>query len=108
MFYLSLVISGAEKFMAMEKEELVALAQTELKRFFLKSRTATLLHSLVTKEKRATFSPRVGTEQFRPSHKTSLENFFLAGDWTDTKLPATIEGAVQSGFACAEAVKKMR
>ncbi|MDE3057352.1 MAG: hydroxysqualene dehydroxylase HpnE [Bacteroidota bacterium] len=105
--YLSLVISGAEKFMAIEKEELAALALTELKKFFPESRTAALLHSLVIKEKRATFSPRVGTEQFRPSHSTSIENLFLAGDWTDTKLPATIEGAVQSGFACAEAVKKM-
>jgi squalene-associated FAD-dependent desaturase len=104
--YLSLVISGAGKFMAMEKKELVNLALTELKRYFPKSRAATLLHSLVIKEKRATFSPRVGTEQFRPSHITSLENFFLAGDWTDTKLPATIEGAVQSGFACAEAVQR--
>ncbi len=102
--YLSLVISGAEKFLAMKKEEIVALAVAELRRFFPESKNAVVRHSHVIKEKRATFSPRVGTEQFRPSHITSLENFFLAGDWTDTKLPATIEGAVHSGFACAEAV----
>lgn len=109
--YLSLVISGAEQFMEMGKEELTAMALAELRRFFFneifdsENRPVSVLHSLVIKEKRATFSPRVGTEQFRPSHKTPLENFFLAGDWTDTKLPATIEGAVQSGFACAEAVR---
>jgi uncharacterized protein with NAD-binding domain and iron-sulfur cluster len=65
-----------------------------------------VIHSLVIKEKRATFSPKVGLEQFRPQHKTTVQNLFLAGDWTDTKLPATIEGAVQSGYGCADTADK--
>jgi zeta-carotene desaturase len=104
--YLSLVISGARSFVERKKEEIVVLALSELKRFYPQSAEAKLVHSLVIKEKRATFSPRVGTENFRPSHVTSVKNLFLAGDWTDTKLPATIEGAAQSGYACSELVRR--
>ena len=80
------------------------LAHNELKRFYPAASAASVIHSLIIKEKRATFSPFVGMEQHRPSNITSLKNLFLAGDWTDTKLPATIEGAVQSGFSAAEFV----
>ncbi|HTY10327.1 MAG TPA: hydroxysqualene dehydroxylase HpnE [Bacteroidota bacterium] len=104
--YLSLVISGAGDFIAKEKEELLALALSELRRFYPACGRASLVHSLVVKEKRATFSPRVGTESVRPSHATSVRNLFLAGDWTDTKLPATIEGAAQSGYRCGALVRK--
>jgi len=102
--YLSLVISGAAGFIDKEKEEIVALGVSELLRFYPSSVHAALVHSLVIKEKRATFSPRVGTEAHRPANATSVRNFFLAGDWTDTKLPATIEGAAQSGYRCSELV----
>jgi zeta-carotene desaturase len=105
--YLSLVISGAANFVEREKEEMVALAVSELNRFYPRCADATLIHSLVIKEKRATFSPRVGVERFRPSHTTSVKNLFLAGDWTDTKLPATIEGAAQSGYACSALARKV-
>jgi zeta-carotene desaturase len=105
--YLSLVISGAENFVEKEKEEIVALAVSELSRFYPRCAGAKLIHSFVIKEKRATFSPRVGVERFRPSHTTSVKNLFLAGDWTDTKLPATIEGAAQSGYACSALARKV-
>ncbi len=105
--YLSLVISGAANLVEREKEEIVALALAELSRFYPRCADATLIHSLVIKEKRATFSPRVGVERFRPSHTTSVKNLFLAGDWTDTKLPATIEGAAQSGYACSALARKV-
>ena len=105
--YLSLVISGAANFVEREKEEIVALAVSELSRFYPHCADRKLMHSLVIKEKRATFSPRVGVERFRPSHTTSVKNLFLAGDWTDTKLPATIEGAAQSGYACSGLARKM-
>jgi zeta-carotene desaturase len=103
--YLSLMISGAATFVEKEKEKIVALAVSELSRFYPRCAEAMLIHSLVIKEKRATFSPRVGVERFRPSHTTSVKNLFLAGDWTDTKLPATIEGAAQSGYACSALVR---
>ncbi|MFA6456535.1 MAG: hydroxysqualene dehydroxylase HpnE [Bacteroidota bacterium] len=106
--YLALVVSGAHDLIEKEKEEIVAMAHAELKRFYPAASLASVIHSLVIKEKRATFSPKVGIDQFRPSHRTKIPNLFLAGDWTDTKLPATIEGAVQSGFECAaEAAKKL-
>jgi len=107
LMYLSLVVSGAHDFVEKDKDDIVALAVNELRRFYSNAERATPVHSLVIKEKRATFSPKVGIERFRPSHTTSIQNLFLAGDWTDTKLPATIEGAVQSGFECARMVEKL-
>ena len=104
--YLSLVVSGATELVEVKKAKLVEMAISELRKFYPESAKAKLVHSLVIKEKRATFSPRVGTEVIRPSHITAVKNFFLAGDWTDTKLPATIEGAVQSGYACSELARK--
>lgn len=104
--YLTLVISGASKFIERGKKEIIALALAELLRFYPESGGAALVRSLVIKEKRATFSPRAGTQKFRPGHSTSLKNLFLAGDWTDTKLPATIEGAAQSGYACSDLARK--
>jgi uncharacterized protein with NAD-binding domain and iron-sulfur cluster len=56
------------------------------------------------KEKRATFAQTPESLDLRPGTPTSYRNLFLAGDWTDTGLPATIEGAVRSGFRAAEAV----
>jgi uncharacterized protein with NAD-binding domain and iron-sulfur cluster len=87
----------------MEKDALVSLAQQELKRFYPAAPLANVIHSLIIKEKRATFSPMVGIEKVRPGCRTPLSNLFLAGDWTDTKLPATIEGAVLSGVTAAAA-----
>ncbi|MFA6469143.1 MAG: hydroxysqualene dehydroxylase HpnE [Bacteroidota bacterium] len=105
--YLALVVSGAHDLIEKEKDVIVAMAHSELKRFYPAASLATIIHSLVIKEKRATFSPKVGIEQFRPSHRTKFPGLFLAGDWTDTRLPATIEGAVQSGYACAAAAAEL-
>ena len=105
--YLSLVISGAARFIDREKEEIIALGVSELRRFYPASSKRRFVHSLVMKEKRATFSPRVGMQGYRPANTTSLKNLFLAGDWTDTKLPATIEGAAQSGYTCSELVRNI-
>jgi uncharacterized protein with NAD-binding domain and iron-sulfur cluster len=80
------------------------MAAGEVTKYYPRAAEARLEHSLVIKEKRATFSPRVGTDLHRPDCRTALSNLFLAGDWTATKLPATIEGAVQSGVEAASAV----
>lgn len=101
LMYLSLVVSGARDLVGKSKEELVALAHDELKQFYPAASLAAVVHSLVIKEKRATFTPSVGIDSHRPPSRTAVSNLFIAGDWTDTKLPATIEGAVQSGFHCA-------
>ncbi len=55
-------------------------------------------------EQRAVFSPRRGIEKHRPSQQTAVANLYLAGDWTATGWPATMEGAVRSGYLAAEAV----
>jgi zeta-carotene desaturase len=100
--FLSLVISGAAEYVEKEKEEIVSMALETLQNALPAARQANVVHSLVIKEKRATFSPRPAVETYRPSATTEIENFFVAGDWTNTGYPATIEGAVMSGRAAAE------
>ena len=104
--YLSLVISGAGELVEWSKERLLDLAMKELRETIPAARGAKIVHSLVIKEKRATFSPRPHVERLRPGARTPLRNFFLAGDWTDTGYPATIEGAILSGRRAAEEVKQ--
>jgi zeta-carotene desaturase len=103
---LALTVSGADRLIDKEARELVALAVEDLRRVFPRVSTARVVHSIVLKEKRATFSQRPDVEPLRPSCTTSLENLFLAGDWTNTGLPATIEGAVASGRKAAVAVSE--
>ena len=94
---LSLVISGAREFTEQSKEELVRVAWEDVCQVLPRASAATVVHSLVIKEKRATFIPAPGLESFRPQTQTAFSNFYLAGDWTATGYPATIEGAVMSG-----------
>lgn len=104
--YLSLVISGAGSLVNQSSEELVRAALDDLQKYLPRTKTANVVHSLVLKEKRATFSPRPDAEQHRPASETPISNLFLAGDWTNTGYPATIEGAVLSGRRAAESVAK--
>jgi len=99
--YVSLVLSGAHEHINRSKEELLAVALRELGEVLPTVRKAKLLHSLVIKERFATFSPSPEAELLRPSARTPIQGLFLAGDWTATGLPATIEGAVQSGYTAA-------
>lgn len=66
----------------------------------------TLPPARVVREKRATFAQTPAAAQLRPPCRTSFTNLLLAGDWTDTGLPATIEGAVRSGFTAADETLK--
>ena len=102
--YISLVISGAHDHIARSKEDLQALALRELGELIPRSREAKLLHSLILKERFATFSPTPQAEQVRPPATTPVRGLYLAGDWTSTGLPATIEGAVKSGYTAARAI----
>jgi len=76
----------------------------ELADFFPEVRNAKLEKAHVVKEVRATFSAKPGLESYRPVAGTSISNLFLAGDWTRSGWPATMEGAVRSGYLAAEAV----
>jgi hydroxysqualene dehydroxylase len=102
--YVSLVLSGAHDHVARSKEDLLDTALRELRSLLPGMRDARLTHSLVIKERFATFSPCVGVDALRPPAVTPVRGLYLAGDWTDTSLPATIEGAVQSGYTAAEAI----
>ena len=102
--YLSLVISSAQEFISLNKKQLIEIAMEDLRRVLPQARDAKVIHSLVIKEKRATFIPFPGLEALRPDVRTKLENLFLAGDWTATGYPATIEGAVMSGRRAAELI----
>jgi squalene-associated FAD-dependent desaturase len=101
---IALVLSGAHEHVSRSKEELLAIALRELGEVLPATRNAKLLHSLVIKERFATFSPSPEAEPLRPTGRTPIRNLFLAGDWTATGLPATIEGAVQSGYTAAKEV----
>ena len=99
--YVSLVVSGAHEHVSRSKEELLAIALRELGDMLPEVRKAKLMHSLIIKERFATFSPDPEAQAVRPPARTPVQGLYLAGDWTATGLPATIEGAVQSGYTAA-------
>ncbi len=98
--HLSLTSSGAEDIVGWTNDALIAHARRELAEA-LPATNAIVLRSTAVRERRATFSLAPG-EPPRPGVETPVQRLFLAGDWTDTGLPATIEGAVASGHRAAE------
>ncbi len=82
---------------------MIALALRELAEFFPEAKNAKLEKAHVVKEVRATFSAQPGLETKRPVSKTAIANLSLAGDWTRSGWPATMEGSVRSGYLAAEA-----
>lgn len=102
--YVSLVVSGAYDLAQKNKEALIQLAVEELKRFYPELRDRTLHHAQVIKENEATFSGRLGLKPYRPDPTTVVRGVYLAGDWANTGLPATIESAVRSGHQAAETI----
>jgi len=100
--YLALVTSAADDLVRMDRGEIGQRAVAEVRRFLPRARDARVLKVRVLKERRATPRFDVGTERLRPGPKTACPNLVLAGDWTDTGLPATLEGAAASGHRAAE------
>lgn len=98
--HLSAVISAARNVVEMSNEEIISLAAEEISGVY--PRCGDPLRGVVIREKRATVSLTPAVDRIRPSCRTSLQGLFLAGDWTATNLPATIEGAVESGERCAD------
>lgn len=99
--YLALVTSAADGMVRQAGEQLRQVAMDELRRFFPRARHAAIRRVRVLKERRATpaFGPDHG--RLRPEARTEVPNLFLAGDWTATGLPATLEGAATSGHRAA-------
>jgi zeta-carotene desaturase len=104
--YIELVVSCSRSLVEKSKAEIVDLAVREAQEFFPGEPDARLLKSTVIKEVNATYSPRPGIDQYRPKPETAWTRVFLAGDWTATGWPATMEGAVRSGYLAAEAVAR--
>ena len=104
--YVELVVSCSRSLVEKSKAEIVELALKEVQEFFPSARGANLLKSTVIKEVNATYSPRPGIDQHRPKPETAWPRVFLAGDWTATGWPATMEGAVRSGYLAAEALAR--
>ncbi len=102
--YLSFVISGARNLVDRSNDELVARVVSDLHAMIPASRQAQVLKALVLKEKQATIAADPLSDARRPPVTTPFANLFLAGDWIQTGLPATIESAVVSGHAAAAAI----
>src|SRR5271157_3349382 len=102
--YLQLVVSASRDLTGVPRNEIVDMAIGDLRLYFPRVLEANLVKAHVVKEQRATFSAAPETESLRPSALSGPPNVILAGDWTRTGWPATMEGAVRSGYLAAEAV----
>ncbi len=104
--YLELVVSASKSLVEKPRQEIIELAVKELAEFFPRVNEAKLLKATVVKEVHATYSAQPLSDQFRPQAETEWPRIFLAGDWTATGWPATMEGAVRSGYKAAEAIAR--
>ncbi len=102
--YLQLVISASYDLVSKGKEEIRDAVLEDLRAIWPAAGEANLLRWWVVTEHGATFAARPGVDALRPPQRTGVEGLFLAGDWTATGWPATMEGAVRSGYLAAEGV----
>ena len=100
--YLQVVVSAARQLRGLGREEIERRVIDELRRLFPLLVSATLLRAKVVTEHAATFSAVPGVDRWRPRQASPIANLFVAGDWTCTGWPATMEGAVRSGYLAAE------
>jgi zeta-carotene desaturase len=104
--YVELVVSSSKSLVEKSRGEIIDLTLKELREFFPAAREAKLLKSTVIKEVHATYSPRPAIDQHRPRPETAWPRVFLAGDFVATGWPATMEGAVRSGYLAAESLAR--
>ena len=105
--YVQIVISASHELSNRSQQEISDICRRELDDLLPGARGAQLQRTVVVRENAATFSPAPGCDQWRPLQKTVTPNLFLAGDWTKTGWPATMEGAVRSGYQAAEGILRM-
>jgi hypothetical protein len=101
--YYQVVISGAHFLAGAERRSIVEEVVHDLVSIFPDAAAARLLRSKLIIDSSAVFSVRPGIDQVRPPARTPIAGLLLAGDWTRTGWPATMEGAVRSGYLAAEA-----
>jgi uncharacterized protein with NAD-binding domain and iron-sulfur cluster len=102
--YVQVVVSAARGLRGLGHEEVQRRVTAELARLFPAAAGAVLRRARVVTEHAATFSAVPGVDRWRPGPVSPIDNLFLAGDWTATGWPATMEGAVRSGYRAAEAL----
>lgn len=102
--YIEVVVSSSRSLVEMGRQEIIDLALRELAEFFPMVKSTTVLKATVVKEIHATYSALPGADSYRPSTHSPWPRIFLAGDWTATGWPATMEGAVRSGYQAAQAL----
>jgi squalene-associated FAD-dependent desaturase len=102
--YVQVVVSAARPFRSMGHDEVQRQIVEELARLFPAAKAALVKRARVVTEHAATFSAVPGVDKWRPAQQSPLPNLFVAGDWTATGWPATMEGAVRSGYLAAEAL----
>ena len=100
-FYYQIVISASRELAGQSREAILAQVLAELTSIWPETARATLLHSRQVTEHRAVFSPLPGVDALRPTQQSPIANLQFAGDWTQTGWPATMEGAVRSGYLAA-------
>jgi squalene-associated FAD-dependent desaturase len=106
--YLQVVVSASRLFRGVEQEEIQRRILAELAHLFPVAGLAKVLRVRVVTEHAATFSVLPGVDKWRPLQTSPIANLFVAGDWTATGWPATMEGAVRSGYLAAEAILARR
>ena len=104
--YAQVVVSASRELRSLGRDEIERRIADEMRMLFPLAREAKLLRSKVITEHTATFSATPGVDELRPSQETPFANLFLAGDWTKTDWPATMEGAVRSGYLAAEVLTR--
>jgi len=102
--YLQLVISASYDLIPRSRQEIIEMCRRELADVLPLTREARLRKATMIKEVNATFSPEPGSDRWRPAQRIPLPNLYVCGDWTSTGWPATMEGAVRSGYLAAEAL----
>ena len=107
-YYYQIVISASHNLEGCSKEEIQEKVLKELTDVWPIVANAKLLHSRQVTEHRAVFSPVPGVDALRPVQQSPVANLQLAGDWTQTGWPATMEGAVRSGYLAASNILKRR
>ncbi len=103
---IELVVSASKSLVPMERQAIIDLALRELALFFPAMQGAILFKAAVVKEVRATYSIIPGLDDLRPTAESGWAGLMLAGDWTATGWPSTMEGAARSGYLAAEAVSR--
>jgi squalene-associated FAD-dependent desaturase len=102
--YIQVVVSAARELRGLGSDEIQRRIVAELAALFPAARAAALRRGRVITEHQATFSAVPGVDRWRPAQASPIANLFVAGDWTATGWPATMESAVRSGYLAAQAL----